>query len=155
MPVYSFFSTKKYKKSEILFISCKSYHVIVIKSILIFSLVSITNFTRIDYYQLPVLNLDILLLWLEINTFSKPSVCNCHQRKNLLFIALSFFYFYVPESDMLWICLLILFAMPSSTSRYYVKNKFWSSIRIKLIISDWLERKLDLIQDLMQLVFKK
>ena len=64
-----FLITSSIKKSEILFISCKSYHVIVIKSILIFSLVSITNFYPHWLLPMHVLNLDILFLWLEINTF--------------------------------------------------------------------------------------
>ena len=138
MPVYSVFSKKKYKKSEILFISCKSYHVIVIKSILIFSLVSITNFY--PHWLLPTARFKLgYFIFVVRNKHVFQAKClQLPSKKKFIAYCTFLFYFYVPESDMLWIWLLILFVMPSSTSRYYVKNKFWSSIRIKLIISDWL-----------------
>ena len=109
---------------------------IVIKSILIFSLVSITNFY--PHWLLPTARFKLgYFIFVVRNKHVFQAKClQLPSKKKFIAYCTFLFYFYVPESDMLWICLLILFVMPSLTSRYYVKNKFGSSIRIKLMISD-------------------
>ena len=81
--------------------------------------------------------MDILFLWLEINTFQAK--CLQLPSKNEIYCLLHF--------PFLLLCSWVRYALNLFTYsvcnaffnfKILCKNKFWSSIRINLIISDWL-----------------